>query len=140
MGTQRGAQGLQHRVLPRFGLIFRVRGNASPRSKPRRPRLEPPRHRPLRPERCPSPLLHRRCWRRDKEPGTDSWALSRDLISMTPLGLMSDLPASAAAATERVDPRLTAALGELADACAAADGVRVATPDAEQGITAQSLA
>ncbi|KAL6770574.1 hypothetical protein ACKKBF_B31800 [Auxenochlorella protothecoides x Auxenochlorella symbiontica] len=68
-------------------------------------------------------------FRRDEEEGTDSWAVSRRWISVTPLGLLSDLPGSAAAAAARCDPRLLGELRAALTGAARAAGVECLVPD-----------
>lgn len=86
-----------------------------------RPGLIPPRFHASRPP-TPTPA-------RDEEEGTDSWAVSRRWISVTPLGLLSDLPGSAAAAAARCDPRLLGELRAALTGAARAAGVECLVPD-----------
>jgi 5'-nucleotidase len=69
--------------------------------------------------------------RADDRPGTDSAAVSEGWVSITPIGLRSDLPLNTVAAKERINDSLVAALQELAQKAAAELGLEAGSKNLE---------
>lgn len=68
----------------------------------------------------------------DDAEGTDSWAVRRGWIAVCPIGLASDVPATAAAAVARTDPALLDALRRGLAQLAQAEGLEVLIADTRE--------